>query len=62
VMLVKLDRPDPNITQWANYNAAPIFAQVARRLLDHMNVPPSDALVEQEDSEQAPVISNQFHD
>ncbi len=62
VMLVKLDRPDPNITQWANYNAAPIFAQVARRLLDHMNVPPSDALVEQEDGEQAPVISNQFHD
>ena len=42
VMLVKLDRPDPNVTQWANFNAAPIFAQVTRRVLDHMNIPPDD--------------------
>lgn len=42
VMLVKLDRPNPNITQWANFNAAPLFAQVARRLLDHLNIPPDD--------------------
>ena len=42
VLLVKLDRPDPNVTQWANFNAAPIFAQVTRRVLDHMNIPPDD--------------------
>jgi cell division protein FtsI/penicillin-binding protein 2 len=42
VMLVKLDRPNPNITQWANFNAAPLFAQVARRLLDHLNIPPDN--------------------
>lgn len=47
VMMVKLDRPDPNVTQWANYNAAPIFAQVARRLLDHMNIPPDDVRIGQ---------------
>lgn len=47
VMMVKLDRPDPNVTQWANYNAAPIFAQVARRLLDHMNIPPDDVRIAQ---------------
>ncbi|MDQ3249629.1 MAG: penicillin-binding protein 2 [Chloroflexota bacterium] len=40
VILVKLDRPDPQITQWANYNAAPLFAQVARRLFDHLNIAP----------------------
>ncbi|MCX6043870.1 MAG: penicillin-binding protein 2 [Chloroflexi bacterium] len=40
VMLVKLDRPDPRITEWANFNAAPMFAQIARRLFDHLNVPP----------------------
>jgi cell division protein FtsI/penicillin-binding protein 2 len=47
VMLIKLDRPDPNVTQWANFNAAPIFAQVARRVLDHMNVPPDDVRIGQ---------------
>jgi cell division protein FtsI/penicillin-binding protein 2 len=40
VMLVKLDQPDPKITEWANFNAAPIFAQIARRLFDHLNIPP----------------------
>jgi cell division protein FtsI/penicillin-binding protein 2 len=39
VMLIKLDRPDSNISQWASYTAAPAFAQTASRLLAHMNVP-----------------------
>ena len=39
VMLVKLDRPDPDISPWATYTAAPVFAQIAARLLQHMNVP-----------------------
>jgi cell division protein FtsI/penicillin-binding protein 2 len=42
VVLVKLDRPDPNISPWANYTAAPVFAQVARRLFDYFNIPPDD--------------------
>jgi len=40
IVLVKLDRPDPNISPWANYTAAPVFAQVARRLFDYYNIPP----------------------
>jgi len=42
LILVKLDRPDPNISPWANYTAAPVFAQVARRVFDHLNIPPDD--------------------
>ena len=42
VVLVKLDRPDPTISPWANYTAAPVFAQVARRLFDYFNIPPDD--------------------
>ena len=45
VILVKLDRPDTKINklyQWANYTAAPVFAQVARRLLDYYNIPPDE--------------------
>lgn len=42
VILVKLDRPDPTISPWANYTAAPVFAQVARRVFDHLNIPPDD--------------------
>jgi cell division protein FtsI/penicillin-binding protein 2 len=42
IVLVKLDRPDPNISPWANYTAAPVFAQVARRLFDYYNIPPDD--------------------
>jgi cell division protein FtsI/penicillin-binding protein 2 len=42
VILVKLDRPDPNISQWATHTAAPAFAQVARRLFDHLNIPPDE--------------------
>ncbi len=40
VMLIKLDRPDPDISPWASYTAAPAFAQTAERLLKQMNVPP----------------------
>ncbi len=42
VILVKLDRPDPGISIWATHTAAPVFAQVARRLFDHMNIPPDE--------------------
>ena len=48
VMLVKLDRPDPTISQWANYTVAPMFARVARRLFDHMNIPPDAVRLGQE--------------
>jgi cell division protein FtsI/penicillin-binding protein 2 len=40
VVLVKLDRPDPSINQWAGQTAAPVFSRVAKRLLDHFGVPP----------------------
>jgi len=40
VILVKLDRPNPAISQWAAYTAAPTFAKVARRLFEHLNIPP----------------------
>jgi cell division protein FtsI/penicillin-binding protein 2 len=43
VLLVKLDRPDPAISQWAGYTAAPVFAQISRRLFEHLNIAP-DAL------------------
>ncbi len=42
VILVKLDRPDPNISRWASYTAAPAFARVARRLFYYYNIPPDD--------------------
>ncbi len=42
VMLVKLERPDYQLTQWADQNAVPIFGQVARRLFLQMNIPPDD--------------------
>ena len=42
IVLVKLDRPDPNISPWANYTAAPVFAMVARRLFDYYNIPPDE--------------------
>lgn len=41
-LLVKLDQPDPSISQWAAYTAAPVFAQVSRRLFDHLNIAPDD--------------------
>jgi len=40
VILVKLERPDPAISRWAGYTAAPTFAQVARRLFDYYSIPP----------------------
>ncbi|MBW7882433.1 MAG: penicillin-binding protein 2, partial [Caldilineaceae bacterium] len=41
-ILVKLDRPDPTISRWASYTAAPVFAQVARRLFYYYGLPPDD--------------------
>jgi cell division protein FtsI/penicillin-binding protein 2 len=40
VVLIKLDQPDPGISIWATHTAAPVFAQVTRRLFDHLNIPP----------------------
>lgn len=42
VILVKIDRPDPGISIWATHTAAPVFAQVARRLFDHLDIPPDE--------------------
>lgn len=42
VVLVKMDRPDPSISPWADYTAAPVFAQVARRLFDYYDIPPDE--------------------
>lgn len=42
VLLVKLDQPDPAISQWAAYTVAPVFAQVARRLFDHLTIAPDE--------------------
>lgn len=42
VILVKMDRPDPNINQWASHTAAPVFSRIAARLLDYLNVPPDE--------------------
>ena len=42
VLLVKIDRPDPEINVWAGQTAAPVFGRIAARLLDHFSVPPDD--------------------
>lgn len=42
VVLIKLDRPDPKISAWATYTAAPAFAEIATRLFAHMSIPPDD--------------------
>jgi cell division protein FtsI (penicillin-binding protein 3) len=42
VMLVKMDRPDPEVNAWAGQTAAPVFGRIAQRLLDHFSVPPDD--------------------
>ena len=42
VALIKLVRPDPEISPWATYTAAPAFAELAKRLFEHMNIPPDD--------------------
>ncbi len=44
VLLVKMDRPDPTINQWASQTAAPVFSRISQRLLDYMNVPPDTAI------------------
>ncbi|MEX1020514.1 MAG: penicillin-binding protein 2, partial [Litorilinea sp.] len=40
VILVKLDRPDPDIGIWAGETAAPVFSRIAARLLDYMQIAP----------------------
>jgi cell division protein FtsI/penicillin-binding protein 2 len=47
-ILVKLDRPDPQISIWATHTAAPVFAQVTRRLFDYMHIPPDEIRLGQE--------------
>ncbi|RIK58642.1 MAG: hypothetical protein DCC57_00340 [Chloroflexi bacterium] len=47
VVLVKLDRPDPTVNQWAGQTAAPVFSRVTKRLLDHFGVPPQTLQVAQ---------------
>jgi len=47
VILVKLDRPDPNISRWASYTAAPAFSRVAQRLFYYYNIPPDEKRVGQ---------------
>lgn len=42
VLLVKMDRPDPEINVWAGQTAAPVFGRIAARLLDHFSVPPDE--------------------
>ena len=42
VMLVKLDKPDPEISRWASNSAGPLFSRISKRLLDHLNVPPDN--------------------
>lgn len=42
VLLVKVERPDFKLTQWADQNAAPLFGQVARRLFLHLNIAPDE--------------------
>lgn len=39
-IIVRYERPDQKVTLWANQNAAPTFARVARRILDSMNLAP----------------------
>jgi cell division protein FtsI (penicillin-binding protein 3) len=63
VILVKLDRPDPNISIWATHTAAPVFAQVARRLFDYLSIPPDEirlgqARVAQLEAEMAELLGN----
>lgn len=42
VMLVKMDRPDPNLNVWAGQTAGPVFGRISRRLLDYFSVPPDE--------------------
>lgn len=40
VVLVKMDRPDFQINQWASHTAAPVFSRITKRLLDYYGIPP----------------------
>lgn len=42
-LLVMMERPDPTISRWAAYTAAPVFARMIHRLMIQMNVPPTEA-------------------
>lgn len=42
VVLVKMDRPDFTINQWASHTAAPVFSRVTKRLLDYYSIPPQE--------------------
>ncbi len=42
VLLVMLERPNPDIARWAADTAAPLFARMVLRLMIHMNVPPTE--------------------
>lgn len=42
VLLVKMDRPDPTINQWASQTAAPVFSRISERLLHYFSVMPDD--------------------
>lgn len=42
VILVKLERPNPDISQWATATAAPVFSRVALRLCDYFGIPPQN--------------------
>lgn len=39
-ILVKLERPDPEINIWAGDTAAPVFSRIGRRLLDYAQIAP----------------------
>jgi cell division protein FtsI/penicillin-binding protein 2 len=41
VMLVRLERPDQEVTLWASDNAAPIFSRIMTRVLSYLNVEPN---------------------
>lgn len=45
VVLVKMDRPDHTVNQWASQTAAPVFSRVTQRLLNHFSVPPQAPLL-----------------
>jgi hypothetical protein len=40
-MLVRLERPDQEVTLWASDNAAPIFSRIMTRVLSYLNVEPN---------------------
>jgi cell division protein FtsI/penicillin-binding protein 2 len=59
VLLVKLDQPDPAISTWAAYTAAPVFSQVSRRLFDYLSIAPDEIRAQ---ALGVPVASNETTD